>query len=119
MNPAPDCSDRQRLGFPTWSPARRLPQACLLALLTCASATSATADEAPGAVVAGPVSSGGQGRDLGQLFAPAPFGEPQVLSRPASADVAKPPPAEEPLAEEPGRKRALGRGLAAWYDLKN
>jgi len=108
------------LGFPTWSPAGRLPQVCLLALLTCASATSAPADEVPGAVAA-PVFSGGHGRDL---FAPTPFGELQGLARPASADADKPAPAAEPpaaipLAEAPAPKRALGRGLAAWYDLKN
>src|SRR5215217_9073167 len=106
------------LGFPTWSPAGRLPQVCLLALLTCASATSAPADEVPGAVAA-PVFSGGHGRDL---FAPAPFGELQGLARPASADDDKPAPAAEPLAapapavaplaEAPAPKRALGRGLA-------
>ena len=112
------------LGFPTGSPAGRLPQVCLLALLTCASATSAPADEAPGAAAAAPVSSGGHGRDLGQLFAPTPFGELQGLARPASADADKPPlaaepPALAPLAEAPAPKRALGRGLAAWYDLKN
>jgi rare lipoprotein A len=108
------------LGFPTWSPAGRLPQVCLLALLTCASATSAPADEVPGAVAA-PVFSGGHGRDL---FAPTPFGELQGLARLASADADKPAPAAEPpaaipLAEAPAPKRALGRGLAAWYDLKN
>ena len=110
------------LGFPTWSPAGRLPQACLLALLTCASATSAPADEAPGAAAAAPVFSGAQGRDL---FAPTPFGELQGLAKPASsADADKPAPAAEPpvlapLAEAPAPRRALGRGLAAWYDLKN
>jgi hypothetical protein len=113
------------LAFPTWSPAGRLPQACLLALLTCASATSVPADEAPGAAAAAPVFSGGQGRDL---FAPTPFGELQGLARPASADADKPAPAAEPLAapapavaplaEAPAPTRALGRGLAAWYDLK-
>jgi rare lipoprotein A len=114
------------LGFPTWSPAGRLPQACLLALLTCASATSAPADEAPGPAAAAPAFSGGQGRDL---FAPTPFGELQGLARPASADADKPapaaappaaePPALPPLAEAPAPRRALGRGLVAWYDLKN
>jgi len=104
------------LGFPTWSPAGRLPQACLLALLTCASATSVPADEAPGAAVAAPVFSGGQGRDL---FAPTPFGELQGLARPASAEADKPAPVAAPLAEGPAPRRALGRGLAAWYDLKN
>ena len=109
------------LAFPTGSPAGRLPQVCLLALLTCASATPAPADEAPGAAVAAPVFSGGHGRDL---FAPTPFGELQGLAKPASADADKPPPAAAPLAatplaEAPAPKRALGRGLAAWYDLKN
>ncbi|MFL5144234.1 MAG: septal ring lytic transglycosylase RlpA family protein [Microvirga sp.] len=111
------------LGFPTWSPAGRLPQACLLALLTCASATSAPADEAPGAAAAAPAFAGNQGRDL---FAPTPFGELQGLAKPASsADADKPAPAAEPLAapaplaEAPAPRRALGRGLAAWYDLKN
>jgi rare lipoprotein A len=117
------------LGFPTWSPAGRLPQACLLALLTCASAASAPADEAPGAAVAAPAFAGGQGRDL---FAPTPFGELQGLAKPASsADTDKPAPAPAaaplapeplaaaPLAEAPAPRRALGRGLAAWYDLKN
>jgi rare lipoprotein A len=114
------------LGLPTWSPAGRLPQACLLALLTCASATSAPADEAPGPAAAAPAFSGGQGRDL---FAPTPFGELQGLARPASADADKPapaaappaaePPALPPLAEAPAPRRALGRGLVAWYDLKN
>jgi rare lipoprotein A len=114
------------LGFPTWSPAGRLPQACLLALLTCASTTSAPADEAPGPAAAAPAFSGGQGRDL---FAPTPFGELQGLARPASADADKPapaaappaaePPALPPLAEAPAPRRALGRGLVAWYDLKN
>ena len=109
------------LGFPTWSPAGRLPQACLLALLTCASATSAPADEAPGAAAAAPAFAGNQGRDL---FAPTPFGELQGLAKPASADADKPAPAPAPLAaapvpEAPAPRRALGRGLAAWYDLKN
>jgi rare lipoprotein A len=109
------------LGFPTGSPAGRLSQVCLLALLTCASVTSSPADEAPGAAGAAPVFSGGQGRDL---FAPTPFGELQGLAKPASAEADKPPLAAEPpaaaqLADAPAPKRALGRGLAAWYDLKN
>src|SRR3954469_21741797 len=103
------------LGFPTWSPAGRLPQACLLSLLTCASATSAPADEAPGAAVAAPAFSGGQG---GDLFVPTPFGELQGLAKPASADADNPAPAAEPpalppLAEAPAPRRALGPGLAA------
>src|SRR5215210_8807086 len=99
-------------GFPTRSAAGRLPQACLLALLTCASATSAPADEAPGAAVAAPAFSGGQGWDL---FAPTPFGELQGLAKPASADADKPAPVAEPfaaapLADVPAPRRALGRG---------
>jgi rare lipoprotein A len=114
------------LGFPTWLPAGRLPQACLLALLTCASATPAAADEPPGGAAAAPGFTGGHGRDL---FAPTPFGELQGLAKPASADADKPPLATPPLAAEPladapladapAPRRALGRGLAAWYDLKN
>jgi rare lipoprotein A (peptidoglycan hydrolase) len=73
------------------------------------------------AAAAAPVFSDGQGRDL---FAPTPFGELQGLAKPASADADKPAPAAEPpalapLAEAPAPRRALGRGLAAWYDLKN
>ncbi|MFL5235186.1 MAG: septal ring lytic transglycosylase RlpA family protein [Microvirga sp.] len=110
-------------GFPTGSLPARLPQACLLAQQTCASATSAPTDETPGAAAPAPAFSGGQGRDL---FAPTPFGELQGLAKPASsADADKPAPAAEPLAapaplaEAPAPRRALGRGLAAWYDLKN
>src|SRR3954468_12168353 len=86
------------LGFPTWSPAGRLPQACLLALLTCASATSAPADEAPGAAVAAPAFAGGQGRDL---FAPTALRELQGLTKPASADTENPAPAAAAPAAEP------------------
>ena len=100
------------LGFPTGSPAGRLPQVCLLALLTCASATSAPADGAPGAAAAAPVFSGGHGRDL---FAPTPFGELQGLARPASADADKPAPAAEPplpRRRSPTRRRQGVRSAA-------
>ena len=110
------------LGFPTWSPAGRLPQACLLALLTCASATSAPADEAPGAAAAAPAFAGEPG--AGSLCTDAlrrasGTGEARVCRcrqagarRGAARRGAASP-------EAPAPRRALGRGLAAWYDLKN
>jgi rare lipoprotein A len=96
-----------------------LAKACpavLACILTASTAMPLRADEAAAAPpqAGAPVletdsfrSGAGAQRDFGALFAPAPMGAPQALARPA------------PAAAETVTKREIGRGVAAWYDLKN
>ena len=64
--------------------------------------------------------------DLKALFTPEPFGPPATLDAPVKPPSQDERPSAEPDAEPPLpprqaklTKREIGRGLAAWYDLKN
>jgi rare lipoprotein A len=65
-------------------------------------------------------SADGPPRDLRALFDPSPAGPLQALARPAPADPCAAPDGPGCGEDRPASPpREIGRGLAAWYDLKN
>ena len=61
----------------------------------------------------------GPPRDLRALFDPSPAGPLQVLARPAPADPCTASGAAGCDEDREPPLKEIGRGLAAWYDLKN